>query len=381
MSTSVTSFNLKEKLVVNDDQLVLLSLYNATIPHSFFNIRDGVNDKIPIKLSIKDNMGGNYAETFVIQLDDGNYDSDQLIRQIIYGNSEAGLPTGQKPFQSSKYKGYNSFVVGGGTGNAGGSADAGQNYSTTFGELSVFYNDVNNCFRFQLEYKGGAMSARTLTFEFVWASAATIGSATTNSTKELANAPYGFSGLEDFPTNADQVEPSTANLFFVDKTQTFCVLQSQQVIDLNDNIHGLMLRTNLVSKSTMSSTASVFSNILARIPINSIQSGMDANGKAGKAQQGGIIYFNPSEATHQCLVDLKAIDTMGVRLTDDNDTTIDLNGLNFQFALLIQYVEKVAMLGFAPSREVIDNAINQNKVLAQPQQSIKITNGKSKSKK
>ena len=70
---------------------------------------------------------------------------------------------------------------------------------------------------------------------------------------------------------------------------------------------------------------------------------------------------------------------MGVRLTDDIDNTIDLNGLNFQFALLIQYVEKQPQFNFAPSRQNIDNAINQN--IADNNKSLKIKNGKSKSKK
>ena len=97
-----------------------------------------------------------------------------------------------------------------------------------------------------------------------------------------------------------------------------------------------MLRTNLVSKGTLSSNTSIFSNILARIPISTIENGGGIT--KGDAQQGGMIYFNPSQATHQNLVDLSAIDVIGVRLTDDKDRTIDLNGLDFQIAILLQYV-------------------------------------------
>ena len=72
----------------------------------------------------------------------------------------------------------------------------------------------------------------------------------------------------------------------------------------------------------------------------------------GDAQQGGMIYFNPSNATHQNLVDLDSIDVLGVRLTDDKDRTIDLNGLDFQLAILIQFVDK-SPNQIAPSKPLL----------------------------
>ena len=130
-------------------------------------------------------------------------------------------------------------------------------------------------------------------------------------------------------------------------------MRSEIVIDLNDNIHGLMLKTNLVSKGSMSSDTSTFSNILARIPITTIADVRDYNKDI--SIQGGIIYFNPNNAIHQNLVDLYAINKIGIKLTDDKGRTIDLNGLDFQIALLIQFVDKSVNQLPPPSRQDLEN--------------------------
>ena len=342
-------YSLTEKITVNADQMALVSLYSATIPHSFFNVRDGVNDTIPLKIDYIDGNSTSHSIQFNIQLDDGNYDTDALISQFYNGNTD---------FQTSKYLGFKSIEL-------TGKNNMGVDFTTPLIDFLVSpdpnggtnplieYNQINNCFRFHMVIdttKSAIVKQIKITFNF--ASAPTIGSDATGNTDRLANALFGFNGLVDFPNSADQVEPSTADLWMVKSSQTSCFLQSQQVIDLNDNIHGLMLRTNLVSKGTMSSSTAVFSNILARIPITSLENGRSS--AHGSAQQGGMIYFNPSNATHQNLVDLNAVNIIGVRLTDDKDRTIDLNGLDFQIAILFQFVDKSVNQLPPPNRQEID---------------------------
>ena len=343
---------LTEKLNVSADQMALVSLYSATIPHSFFNVRDGVNDTIPLKIDYKDGNGTSHSKQVNIQLDDGNYDTDALIQQFYNGNTL---------FQTSKYLGFKSIEL---TGKNNTGADfttplidflVEPDPTTTPPQANAFmiYNQINNCFRFQMVLDATKLlivSEIKITFNF--ATAPTIGSDTTGNTNRLANALFGFNGLVDYPNKETQVEPATTDGFFVNNAGRERVLQSQQVIDLNDNIHGLMLRTNLVSKGTMSSSTAVFSNILARIPITSLENGRSS--AHGTAQQGGMIYFNPSNATHQNLVDLNAVNVIGVRLTDDKDRTIDLNGLDFQIAILFQFVDKSANFLPPPNRQEID---------------------------
>ena len=78
-------------------------------------------------------------------------------------------------------------------------------------------------------------------------------------------------------------------------------LLSTNVIDINGSIHGVYIRTNLVSTGTLDSQSKTFSNILARIPIN--------------VQSGGIIFAVPSNQTHKTLVDIRSINTLTIRLT------------------------------------------------------------------
>ena len=97
---------------------------------------------------------------------------------------------------------------------------------------------------------------------------------------------------------------------------------SQNVIDINGSIHGVYIRSNLVSKGTLDSQNGTLSNILARLPIN--------------VQSGGIIFGDHNH--HKSIVDLKYINTITVRLTDERNRILDLNGLHFQVAIQIDFL-------------------------------------------
>ena len=97
-------YNLTEKMNVSSNQMALVSLYSATIPHSFFNVRNGVNDTIPLKIDYLDGAGTTHTKQVNIQLDDGNYDTDALIRQFYNGNVD---------FQTSTYTGFKDIMLNG----------------------------------------------------------------------------------------------------------------------------------------------------------------------------------------------------------------------------------------------------------------------------
>ena len=108
--------------------------------------------------------------------------------------------------------------------------------------------------------------------------------------------------------------------FFSDTTET--LRYSQNVIDINGSIHGVYIRSNLVSKGTLDSQNGTLSNILARLPIN--------------VQSGGIIFGDHNH--HKSIVDLKYINTITIRLTDERNRLLDLNGLHFQVAIQIDFL-------------------------------------------
>ena len=55
-------YNLVEPLLVPDNQKILVSLYSATIPYSFYNLRTGVNDRFYIAYST--DGGTNYTDLY-----------------------------------------------------------------------------------------------------------------------------------------------------------------------------------------------------------------------------------------------------------------------------------------------------------------------------
>ena len=97
---------------------------------------------------------------------------------------------------------------------------------------------------------------------------------------------------------------------------------SENVIDINGSIHGVYIRSNLVSSGTLDSQNGTLSNILARLPIN--------------VQSGGIIFGEDNN--HKSIVDLKYINTITIRLTDERNRLLDLNGLHFQVAIQLDFI-------------------------------------------
>ena len=132
-----------------------------------------------------------------------------------------------------------------------------------------------------------------------------------------ANELLGF-----YPENTE-ISPSTATL-------------STKAIDLNDSIHGLYIRQNIATKGTLDNEEGTFSNILARLPITT--------------NSGGIIFFDASHSDHETMVSVPAIQTIGIKLTDDRNRAIDLNGLHFQLSLKIAYIHKEKLRTAPPRR-------------------------------
>ncbi len=96
------------------------------------------------------------------------------------------------------------------------------------------------------------------------------------------------------------------------------------VVDISGSIHGVYVRTNLVSNGTLDSQTGTFSNILSRLPIN--------------VASGGIIFANPSNNVSRSLVDIRSINSLTIRLTDERNRLVDLNGLHFQVSILLEFV-------------------------------------------
>ena len=104
---------------------------------------------------------------------------------------------------------------------------------------------------------------------------------------------------------------------------------SDNVADLNGGIHSLYIRSNLPVISSMDSGTGGVSQILAKIPIMS--------------GPGSIIFHEPQNSVHKSLIQTQVIKDITIRLTDDRNRTVSLNGLFFSVALMFEFVSVEVM--------------------------------------
>ena len=93
------------------------------------------------------------------------------------------------------------------------------------------------------------------------------------------------------------------------------------------SVRSLYVRSNLTTSSVLdSAVGGGFSSILARIPID--------------VDSGGVITISPSDGSvHKLYIKVKDITIIGLRLTDQRNRLIDLNGLDWDISLQFDFVE------------------------------------------
>ena len=265
--TSYFQYQLVEKIEVPLNQRALISLNSATIPYSFYNIRKGVNDVLKLTTTTVATPAVNPIEE-TMTIPEGNYTAYTLatfIEKFVTDNmTNAGMPFTFKIDYNTDIQKYEYKMSKTTTANAG--------------------NKI------------------TLTFDFALSDTS-------------PHIEMGFiKGMSQ-----DIVLPAS-----LAGTDSSVQVDSINVVDLNGSIHGVYIRTNLVSNGTLDSQSGTFSNILSRVPL--------------KVNAGGIIFAEPNNATHRSVVDLRSIDILTIRLSDERNRIIDLNGLHFQIAIQIDFI-------------------------------------------
>jgi len=125
----------------------------------------------------------------------------------------------------------------------------------------------------------------------------------------------GFGG-----TNAPSVEfgySETAN-FFPGGTHT-----STTAVDVNGSVHALYVRSDLPTLSVFESHTGGVSDVLSKLPINT--------------NPGGLISFSPSNL-HESLIYINHVKGIRIRLTDEQNRLMNLNGLHFQVGIQFKFV-------------------------------------------
>lgn len=307
--TTDYSFIPDESVIVPPHHSILLSLHHTQIPFSFYNFQTNRNTSINFSLTAAGVSGTDPATRgteYTVTLDSANYNAASLITAI-----------------KTKIEGATGWAAAGG------------------GTINIVFN--RDTLKYEWNYRQGTAAGARLTLR--------ISSGT--------NALTNFRAEMGFNDNKYILSDSTQDVWFEDNGTTFLAGSSNltpaqtthhtttpnnrdgywdgfstplsenifSVIDVLASIRSLYIRTNLTTGSVLdSSVGGGFSSILARVPID--------------VGSGGMITISPSDGSiHKLLLKIKEISQINVRLTDQRNRVIDLNGLDWDVSLQFDFIE------------------------------------------
>ena len=284
------SFVFNDAIHIKKGEGVLVSLLQASVPYSFYNIRLGVNDMMDLKVLKSD---GNYADTS-ITLPQGNYTASSIRKKL-------------KTLIETQVN-----------------AVDGNFTSTT---VTIDYD--RDLMKFKFKVVTGDGHAKVIIFNLTHGANRTnhfdvmIGFDSNTATHSVYFKDAGGGNLEAGTADLASATPNLTATYADGK------LVSDNVADLNGGIHSLYIRSNLPVISSMDSETGGVSQILAKIPIMS--------------GPGSIIFHEPQNSVHKSLIQTQVIKDITIRLTDDRNRTVSLNGLFFSVALMFEFVSVEVM--------------------------------------
>ena len=288
--TTHFTYVFRDTIIVKKNEGVLVSLLQASIPYSFYNVREGVNDKIDIIVS---DAAFSSPSEHVISLDAGNYTAislsstfKKLVEDVLTGASLSSTVSIKYDRDKQKFQ---------------------------FSILPTTNDDQGRMVIINLSH--GQNQGTHFDIELGFDSETATSSAyfkcnTDNSTQTAGTVDLNREGLSITASN------------FTTTGKTY--LQSTNIADLNGSVHSLYLRTNLPVVSSMDSLTGGTSQIVAKLPIDT--------------GPGGIIFHEPRDSLHKSLIQTQAIKHITIRLTDDRNRLVSLNGLHFSVALMFEFV-------------------------------------------
>lgn len=315
-------FDLDEDIVVPNHHSMLLSMISAEIPYSFYNFVDGRNTLLYYQYNAAPGITNYVADvlnpTTILDLKpEGNWNAVELANYITEGiNTQQGLPV--NTFQmlydpiALKFK----FIM-----NAPGRITLAMRNSPNLDvdmneEIGFdFDSDVTPGDPF-VEYDGAGPLNR---YGYV-------------------NPPLGGTGIGvNVYTDGGGLAPVTPPTYHH-------FLYADDCADMNNSIRTLFIRSNLTTNSVMDShVGGGFSNILAQIPIN--------------VEPGSIINVKPADGdVHKCLLKVKEFTQIHLRLTNQRNEEINLNGLTYNISLKIEFIENTKLQEPENIRALVEEA-------------------------
>jgi len=340
------NFTLQEPIVVPEHHSMLMSVFSAEIPYSFYNFRVGVNCRLDYAVTTFNTTADYDANGFLdltpvgantLLIPEGNYNAVELAKTISDGVFSAG-PVNPLEVKFDPVK------------------------------LKFSFRCIIANLRITLAMKNGAATGEDMNEELGFDLINVDG----DPFVELdAGGTQWFNGFSN-PTlgggGAPVAGPGTDTIrdgpFFI--TPAY-FLYADDVVDVTNSIRSLFLRTNLSTTSVLDShIGGGFSNILTRVPIN--------------AEPGGIIKIEPTNGdVHKLLLKVKSITDISITLTNQKNQVINLNGLTFDISLKLEFIADKE-LEPEPNRRN-DFVVNRNQALQQFIEAQELKRKKTKKKK
>ena len=333
-------FTLEEAGVVPRHHSILMSLIGAEIPYSFYNFVTGRNTLLYYQYNAAPGATNYVAGvvnpfTILVLRPEGNWTAVELADYITRGvNVQQGLPV--NTFQmlydpiALKFK----FIM-----NALGRVTLAMLNSP---DLVVDMNeeigfDLNNTLGDPfVEY---VLSPTPIRYGYV--------------NEPIGGTGVGINTYTDGGGMPVVVPPNPLDFLYAD-----------DVCDMSNSIRTLFIRSNLTSSSILDShVGGGFSNILARIPIDK--------------EPGEIINISAADGdVHQLLLKIKEFTEIHIRLSNQRNEEINLNGLDFNISLKLDFVENKRLDMPDNIRELVDEAQQIDKDLKTKKKKTKINEKK-----
>tara|TARA_S200002703_G_C3785028_1_gene242006 strand:- start:403 stop:1563 length:1161 start_codon:yes stop_codon:yes gene_type:complete len=319
-------FVLEEPIIVPSHHAILASVYSAEIPFSFYNFELGRNTLLDYQITGFGNpanyvnVGGKDTFDFTpsggcyrFLVPEGNYTTYQLADTLSAGilTSPGGVPALDVKYNPIKQKFEFVCIVPG--------------IRCTFGLKHGLFSgldgdDINEEIGFDLNNIQGDPF-----FEL-----------------DIGSPPFPWNNGY---TNPPLVVPGAGTDINNGPYPIQTYLLADDVADMNSAIRSLFIRTNLSSQSVLDSfIGGGFSNIFCRVPLN--------------ADPGETLRIEPRNGDiHKLLLKTKTITSVSITLTNQRNRIIDLNGLNFDVSIKLDFVEVKDLPEPLNVREQIDKRI------------------------
>ena len=311
-------FTLEEAVVVPNHHSIVMSLIGAEIPYSFYNFVSGRNTLLFYQYNVSpgftDYVGGVISPTLALQLrPTGNWNAVELAEYITRGvNIQTGLAPNsfQMLFDpiALKFK----FIM------------------NTVGRVTLAMKNSPNLVEDMNEEIGFDLT-NTLGDPFV----ENVGAGVVPIRYGYVNEPIGGTGvgIDTYNDGGGHAPTPISPLIY---------LYADDVCDMSNSIRTLFIRSNLTSSSVLDShVGGGFSDILARIPIDK--------------EPGEIINIRASDGNvHQLLLKVKDFTEIHIRLTNQRNEEINLNGLDFNISLKLDFIENKTLQMPDNIRQLVD---------------------------